>query len=243
MCRGVSHVYAEHPWLLTTHQPCLWLLTTLLRPSPPQGRPWVSSTRSRCPTSGSRVTLARSSSRGCPRGSRSESPAPLAPRTWRGSLQWLTRSSSPSPGTQETGEERGGKGQAGPRVTGPWPGLRVILPFRWDKAAFPAPPGSFPSNTWILKVRGGGPAGQLGCREPHRDETRSPAPPYTIAGAAFMAPVSLPRWLLAALLFLRERDLWPMSGRRQRQEMCMVLRSRQGGASGRPCSPGAQRPC
>ena len=167
----ITLIYTEHPRLLTTHQPCLWLPTTLLRPSCPQGRPWVSSTQSRCPTSGSRVTLARSSSRGCPRGSRSESPAPLAPRTWRGSSRWLTRSSSPSPGTQGTGEERGGKGQEGPHVADPWPGLRVILPFRRDKVAFPAPPGS-----WGLEE--GAPQASWGAQSP-KEMRLGPPHPHT----------------------------------------------------------------
>lgn len=202
MCRGISHSYGEHPWLLTTHQPCLWLPTTLLRPSRPQGRPWASSTQSRCPTSGSRVTPAQSSSRGCPRGSRSESLAPLAPRTWRGSSRWLTRSSSPSPGTQGTGEERGGKGWAGPRVVDPWPGLRVILAFQLDKAAFPAPPGS-----WGLEE--GGLQASWGAESLKEMRLGPPHPPYTIAGAAFMGPVSLPWWLLAAFPFPWERGLGP----------------------------------
>ena len=112
-------------------------------------------------------------------------------------------------------------------------------PLAWPSGdpALPAGQGGFPSTTWILGVGGGGPAGQLGCTEPQRDETRSPAPPYTIAGAAFMGPVSLPWWLLTALLFPWERGLCPMSeGRRPRQVMCMALRSWQGGASRRPCS-------
>ena len=205
MCRGVSHSHGELPWLLTTHQPCLWLPTTLIRPSHLQGRPWASSTQSRCPISGSRVTPARSSSRGCPRGSRSESLAPLAPRTWRGSSRWLTRSSSPSPGTQGMGEERGGKGRAGPCVSDPWPGL-------------PAGQGGFPSIIWILGVGGGGPAGQLGCREPQRDETRSPAPPIHHSRGSLHGP-RLPASVAARCIPvpLGERP-WPTSeGRRPRQ--------------------------
>ena len=84
-------------------------------------------------------------------------------------------------------------------------------PLAWPSGdpALPAEQGGFPSTTWILGVGGGGPAGQLGCTEPQRDETRSPAPPYTIAGAAFMGPISLPRWLLAALLFPRREAFGP----------------------------------
>lgn len=62
------------------------------------GRHWALSTLSKCLTRGSRTTPTRSSSRAFPPASPSESPAPSAPRTWRGSWQSLTKSVLPSPG-------------------------------------------------------------------------------------------------------------------------------------------------
>lgn len=62
------------------------------------GRPWASSTPSKCLTRGSRTTRTRSSSRASRPASPSGSPAPSARRTWRGSWRWPTRSASPSPG-------------------------------------------------------------------------------------------------------------------------------------------------
>lgn len=66
------------------------------------GRRWASSTRCKCLTRGSRTTQTQSSSRVCRLGFLSGSPAPSAPRTWRGSWPWPTKSASPSLGRENT---------------------------------------------------------------------------------------------------------------------------------------------
>lgn len=70
------------------------------------GRRWASSTPSKCLTKGSRTTQTRSSLRACPPAFPSGSPAPLAPRTWRGSWRSLTKSVSPSRGGKPWSHDR-----------------------------------------------------------------------------------------------------------------------------------------
>lgn len=130
----------------------------------------------------------------------------------------------------------------------PWPGLRVILAFQLDKAAFPAPPGS-----WGLEE--GGLQASWGAESLKEMRLGPPHPPYTIAGAAFMGPVSLPWWLLAAFPFPWERGLGPRqrggdrdsdthgsaepAGRRQWETLLHLVPR---GPAHRPRVPGSQRP-
>lgn len=138
MCWGASHSYGEHPWLLTTHRPCLWLPTTsasLSSAGEALGIKYpVQVPYKRIKSNPGSVII-----EGLPPGIPFRKPCTFGSQN----LERILAVADKIKFTVTRYSERGKReGPAGPRVADPWPGLRVILAFQLDRAAFPASPGS-----------------------------------------------------------------------------------------------------